>query len=112
MESFCRVVAEALLCGTPVVAFSSGAIPEVAGPGALLVSPGDIRGLADAVISTLENPKDAQRRVEEGRAHVEKSFNAIELAGRFYDMALQVSQSRRKRNTTRTCASSNSLASS
>ena len=112
MESFCRVVAEALLCGTPVVAFATGAIPEVAGPGALLVSPGDIRGLADAVISTLENPKDAQRRVEEGRAHVEKSFNAIELAGRFYDMVLQASESRRERNTTRTCASSNSLASS
>jgi hypothetical protein len=64
------------------------------------------------VIDTLENPKDAQRRVEEGRAHVEKSFNAIELAGCFYDMVLQVSESRRERDIAETDAISNSLASS
>jgi glycosyltransferase involved in cell wall biosynthesis len=96
MESFCRVVAEALLCGTPVVAFATGAIPEVAGRGALLVPPGDVRGLADAVISTLENPKEAQRRVQEGRVHIEKSFNAVDVAKRFYDVLLQTSRLPRK----------------
>jgi len=90
MESFCRVVAEALLHGTPVVAFAVGAIPEVAGPGALLVSPGNVQGLADAVIDTLENPKEAQKRVREGRAHVEKSFDAARVAKRFHDLVLQV----------------------
>jgi glycosyltransferase involved in cell wall biosynthesis len=96
MESFGRVVAEALLCGTPVVAFATGAIPEVAGPGALLVCPGDVQGLADAVIDTLKNPKEARRRVEEGRAHVEKCFNAVKVAKRFHDIVLQAVRSRRE----------------
>ncbi len=90
MESFCRVVAEALLHGTPVVAFAVGAIPEVAGPGALLVFPGNVQGLADAVIDTLENQKEAQKRVRECQAHMEKSFDAVRVAKRFHDLVLQV----------------------
>jgi len=48
------------------VAFAAGAIPEVAGLGSV-GSPGDVRGLADAVISTLENRKrhkDGSKKVE------------------------------------------------
>jgi glycosyltransferase involved in cell wall biosynthesis len=90
MESFCRVIAEALLCGTPVVAFAVGAIPEVAGPGALLVPSGDIKGLAKAIIDTLMNPNEARARAEKGRTHVEQQFNAVDVARRFYDAIVQM----------------------
>jgi glycosyltransferase involved in cell wall biosynthesis len=49
-EQFGMVLAEALAAGAPIVAASSGAIPEVlAGSGALLVPPGDWPGLARAL---------------------------------------------------------------
>ena len=45
-EQFGMVLAEALAAGVPVLASSSGAIPEVLGPDARLFAPGDWIGLA------------------------------------------------------------------
>jgi glycosyltransferase involved in cell wall biosynthesis len=40
---------EAMACGTPVIASTGGALPEVVGTAALLVQPGDVQQLADAM---------------------------------------------------------------
>lgn len=48
-EGFGFPLLEAMQHGTPVVASNAGSIPEVAGDAALLVSPDDIDGLADAL---------------------------------------------------------------
>ncbi len=48
-EQFGMVLAEALASGTPIVASSSGAIPEVAGPTGSYFAPGDWKGLAEAL---------------------------------------------------------------
>ena len=45
-EQFGMVLIEAMACGLPIVASSSGAIPEVAGPQAAYFAPGDWLGLA------------------------------------------------------------------
>jgi glycosyltransferase involved in cell wall biosynthesis len=47
-EGFCLPVAEARACGCPIIAGRSGAIPEVAGPRALLVEP-TVEALAGAL---------------------------------------------------------------
>jgi glycosyltransferase involved in cell wall biosynthesis len=52
-EQFGMVLAEALAAGAPVVASSSGAIPEVLGPGAQLFAPGDWVELARLLESAL-----------------------------------------------------------
>ena len=48
-EPFGLVAAEALACGTPVAAFANGAIREVVRDCGLLVRPGDIGALAEAM---------------------------------------------------------------
>ena len=61
-EQFGRVAAEAMSVGTPVIASDSGSLPEVVGPGGLLVPPGDAVALADA----LRELADPARRGELG----------------------------------------------
>jgi glycosyltransferase involved in cell wall biosynthesis len=48
---------EAMACGTPVVASTGGALPEVVGDAALLVQPGDVQQLGDAMQRVLTNDK-------------------------------------------------------
>jgi glycosyltransferase involved in cell wall biosynthesis len=54
VEQFGRVVAEAQACGTPVVAYATGALPEVVAGAGLLVEEGDVHGLARAVRALVE----------------------------------------------------------
>jgi glycosyltransferase involved in cell wall biosynthesis len=55
-EGFGLPVVEAMACATPVVAFDNSALPEVVGDGGLLAADGDVRALAEAVISVVGDP--------------------------------------------------------
>lgn len=70
-EGFGLPAAEASACGTPVIATTAGALPEViaAGETGVLVPPGDAGVLADAIASLLADP-DRRRRM--GAAGVER----------------------------------------
>ncbi|WP_409492463.1 glycosyltransferase family 4 protein [Amycolatopsis sp. cmx-11-12] len=52
-EGFSLPAAEAMACGTPVVATTGGALPEVVGDAGILVPPGDVPALAEAIIKVL-----------------------------------------------------------
>jgi len=54
VEQFGRVVAEAQACGTPVVAYATGSLPEVVAGGGVLVDEGDVPALARAVQALAE----------------------------------------------------------
>jgi glycosyltransferase involved in cell wall biosynthesis len=62
---------EAMQCGVPVVAGDAGALPEVLGDAAVLVTPTDVDALADA-IETLADDTGVERaaRVARGRERV------------------------------------------
>ena len=62
-EGFGMPVLEAMACGTPVITSNTTSLPEVAGDAALLVKPDDVEGLADAMISVIEEP-DLRRRLQ------------------------------------------------
>jgi len=70
-EGFGLPAAEAMACGTPVIATTAGAFPEVIADGetGVLVPPADARALADAIQSMLS---DARRRREMGAAGVRR----------------------------------------
>ncbi len=85
-ESFGRVVAEALLCETPVVAFAVGGIPETVGPGALLAPRDDQDALSTAMLESLTQPEQARSRTLAGRRHVLHQFDANKVAQQFLAM--------------------------
>jgi glycosyltransferase involved in cell wall biosynthesis len=68
-EGFGLPALEAIACGTPVVAYEAGAIPDTAGPGALLVPPGDGTELMRAAGRVCDEPALAERLSAEGRGH-------------------------------------------
>lgn len=75
LEGFAYTPAEALACGTPVVATTAGSLPETVGPGGLLVPPRDSHALAQAIRSLLADRPRRQSLADAGRAHVLTHFS-------------------------------------
>jgi glycosyltransferase involved in cell wall biosynthesis len=76
-EGFSLPAVEAMACGTPLVATTAGALPEVVGPDgvtALHVRPGDPEALAVAVGRLLDDPELAARLGAAGRQRVVQRF--------------------------------------
>jgi len=76
-EPFGRVLIEAMACRRPVVAFRSGAVPEIVvdGSTALLVPFGDVDAMAQAVLDLVRSPMRAEAYGEAGRQRVAAHFS-------------------------------------
>ena len=63
METYGLTLVEAMACGTPVVAFRMGGIPEAApdGQGAILCEPGDGATLTEAIMKLRSSPELCDR---------------------------------------------------
>lgn len=98
-EGFGLTIAEALACGVPVIAQNVSAIPEVVGPGGILLEPerqitvpsgvdlwlADINAFTEA-IEHLYLAGGVRRKLgQQGREHVERSFSWDIAASRFHD---------------------------
>ena len=76
-EGFSLPAVEAMACGTPLVATTGGALPEVvgtAGDTGRLVPPNDPQALAGAIVELLEDPAARERLAEAGRRRVLENF--------------------------------------
>jgi glycosyltransferase involved in cell wall biosynthesis len=71
-EAYGLVLLEAMAGGTPIVATSVGAVPEVLlhGEAGRLVPYGQPAALAQAILETIENPEGARAAVQRGLARV------------------------------------------
>ena len=66
-EQFGRVALEAMLAGCVVIAYRTGALPEVLGDGGILVEEGDVAGLRAAIRGVIESPLDHAHVAERAR---------------------------------------------
>ena len=71
-EGFGYPPLEAMAAGVPVVATSTGSIPEVVGEAALLVAPGDADALGQAVSALASDASLRARLIAAGRAQCER----------------------------------------
>ncbi len=88
-EGFGLVPVEAMQAGTPVVAYASGALPEVLDDAAVLVPEGDRVALGAAVAGVLEDGEAAGDLVRRGRALVAARYSrerSVRLLGDQYRM--------------------------
>jgi glycosyltransferase involved in cell wall biosynthesis len=89
-EGFGLPAAEAMACGTPVIATTGGALPEVVGDAGILVPPGSADDLA-AAIKQLLNDKQAQERMSEaGRKRVKEKFDWEQAARKTLEVYREV----------------------
>jgi glycosyltransferase involved in cell wall biosynthesis len=74
-ESFSYVGLEAMAVGTPVVGYADGGLPEILGPCAELVPPGDREALRDAILRVVEDLALRERLARCGRARAATDFS-------------------------------------
>lgn len=78
-EGFCLPVVEAFACGVPVLASDAGAVPEIAGEAALLVSPRRVDLIAREMYRLLTDRELREGLVEKGRARAAR-FSWLDAA--------------------------------
>lgn len=74
-------ILEAMAGGNAVVSTDVGSVPSVVDEtNGVLVSPGDVDSLADALERLLESPNETRKRCEASRARVEADYSWTEVA--------------------------------
>ncbi len=85
-------VLEAQAAGVPVVAFAAGGVPEVVVDTVtgLLAAPGDVEGLAAAVITLLDDPALRGRLGTEARTRIRREFSPDRMADDYLQLYREV----------------------
>ena len=87
-EGLGLVAVESQLCRTPVIAYRSGGLPEVVSPewGGVLVPPGDVRALADAMRHKLTDHESASEQGAAARARMVDRFAPSAVAATYREI--------------------------
>jgi glycosyltransferase involved in cell wall biosynthesis len=98
-EGFGMAAAEAMACGTPVVAARAGGLPEVVEDGktGFLCDPEDAEAFATAVDRLLKDPALARRMGEAGRRRVLERFSWESAGARILEIYERAAAERPRR---------------
>ncbi len=92
-EGFGLPALEALACGAPLVTTEGTAMAELAGAAALLVPPGSVAPLADALETALDQGRDSERRAHGFAVAAARTWRAsVDDHLRAYALATSASQ--------------------
>jgi len=80
VEAAPRAALEAMARGLPVIASSSGALPEMVGPGGTIVEEEDVTGLTDALQRFHDDPAERARLGAAGRQRIMDQFSDAAVA--------------------------------
>ncbi len=105
-EQFGLALAQAMLLGIPSVVSSSGAIPEVAGPGARVCRQGSAESLAEGLRAVLESPILRRDLGAQGRAFALERYTLDAVSARYLEV---FEQARREHELTRATSGWKSL---
>ncbi len=86
-EGLPNVILEAMSMGIPVIASRMAGVPEVVidGRTGWMVEPGDVHGLADAVVRLWKDPAVCREMGSEGRRLMEEKFDKLHQFDAFLD---------------------------
>lgn len=92
MENAPCTIQESLACGTPVLAFALGGIPEMVVPRktGFLVAKLSPESLAETLASALADPEQLREMRERCRQHAEEIWNPEELMRQFAELAREL----------------------
>ena len=85
-EQFGHVLLEAMACGLPIVASSSGFIPKVVGDAGLIFPEGDERALAEALSCVIDDAALRTVLVRRGHVAVAERYSHEAVAGQLYEI--------------------------
>jgi len=94
-EQFGRVLAEAMLCGTPVVGSSCGAIPDVMGEAGLVFPENDHEALAECLLRLGTDEPLRHQCIERGLQRAQREFTMEAMTGRLVAVLLETAELRR-----------------
>jgi len=83
VEQFGIVLAQAMLSGVPCVGSSSGAIPEVIGPGGVIFNEGDAEALANELVRLIDSVAERSRLGEQARAYALEHYTQRSVASAY-----------------------------
>jgi glycosyltransferase involved in cell wall biosynthesis len=86
-ETFGRVAAESLMCGTPVVTFATGGLVEVVNDGVtgLVVPTGDVAGLAGALRLLRNDHTRRERFAVTAATRARGQFNRLTICQQYLE---------------------------
>lgn len=91
-EGFGLPAMEAMACGCALVGTDTGGIPELTRDGTLglVVQPGDVQGMADAILRLVDDPQQLEHLGQAGQQYVHQEFTLEKASRNFAAQLLAV----------------------